>query len=57
MGGLYRSVDDRIFAGVCGGIAKQIGFSSFVVRLLFVILPISIIAYIIMALIIPSEPY
>lgn len=57
MGGLYRSVDDRILAGVCGGIAKQIGFSTFLVRLLFIILPISIIAYIVMAIIIPEEPY
>lgn len=57
MGGLYRSTDDRIFAGVCGGIAKQIGFSPFLVRLLFIILPISIIAYIVMAIIIPEEPY
>lgn len=57
MGGLYRSRDDRIFAGVCGGIANQIGFPPFVIRLLFIFLPISIIAYIVMALIIPEKPY
>lgn len=57
MGGLYRSKSDRVFAGVCGGIAKQMGFSPLLVRLLFIILPISILAYIAMAIIIPEEPY
>lgn len=57
MNGLTRSVDDRIFFGVCGGIAKQLDVSSFLVRILFILLPISIIAYLVMAFIIPEETY
>jgi len=57
MNGLTRSLNDRIFFGVCGGIADQLNISSFLVRVLFIILPISIIAYLAMALIIPEERY
>ncbi len=55
MNGLTRSLDDRILFGVCGGIAKQLNMSSLLVRILFILLPISIIAYLVMALIIPEE--
>ncbi len=34
---LRRSTTDRVFAGVCGGIAEFFGVDTFVVRLLFVI--------------------
>lgn len=54
MNGLTRSVNDRIFFGVCGGIAEQLNMSSLLVRILFIILPISIIAYLVMAIIIPE---
>jgi len=33
---LYRSVDDRMIAGVCGGIADYFDVDSTLIRLLFV---------------------
>lgn len=57
---LYRSRDDRFFAGVCGGIAKYFGIDSTLVRLItfLLIVPggLSIWVYIALAIIIPSEP-
>ena len=57
---LYRSRDDRVLAGVCGGIAKYLGVDSTIVRIIafLLIVPggLSIWAYIALA-IIPNEPY
>ncbi|MBN2618758.1 MAG: PspC domain-containing protein [Spirochaetales bacterium] len=59
---LYRS-RDRVFAGVCGGIAEWLGLSTGLVRFLTVIffffsagIPVGTI-YILMAIFIPKEPY
>ena len=38
--GLQRSRDDRILAGVCGGIAEWLGWSPSTVRLLYVLVSI-----------------
>ena len=54
--GLYRSRNDRIIAGVCGGIAEQLNISPLLVRLLWVLCGFGIIAYIICAIVIPEEP-
>lgn len=58
---LYRSRKDRVFAGVCGGIAEYFGIDSTIVRLItfLLIVPggLSIWVYIALAIIIPSEPY
>lgn len=58
---LYRSRDDRVLAGVCGGIAKYLGVDSTIVRIIafLLIVPggLSIWAYIALAIIIPNEPY
>lgn len=58
---LYRSRKDRVFAGVCGGIAEYLGIDSTVIRLItfLLIVPggLSIWVYIALAIIIPSEPY
>jgi phage shock protein PspC (stress-responsive transcriptional regulator) len=35
--GLLRSRDDRIIAGVCGGIAEWLGWSPTAVRILYVL--------------------
>ncbi|KIH99236.1 hypothetical protein LP52_08980 [Streptomonospora alba] len=35
--GLVRTRDNSIIAGVCGGLARRFGLSSFLVRLLFVV--------------------
>lgn len=57
---LYRSRNDRFFAGVCGGIAKYLGIDSTLVRLItfLLIVPggLSIWVYIALAIIIPNEP-
>jgi phage shock protein C len=57
---LYRSVDDRMIAGVCGGIAKYFNVDPTLIRLLFVIFAFAggpgILAYIVLAIIMPEEP-
>lgn len=55
---LHRSADDRILAGVCGGIAEYFDVDPVLVRIAFVIFSMGgmgIFAYIILALIIPSK--
>ncbi len=57
---LTRSVKDRMFAGVCAGMADYLGMDPTVVRLIFVLLffvtgPGVMLAYLIMAIIVPSE--
>ncbi len=58
---LYRSRTDRMFSGVCGGLAVYAGMDATLMRLLVAIaifvtgiLP-GLIAYIVAALIIPEE--
>ena len=58
--GLYRSRDDRIILGVCGGIAKHYKMDPALVRVLmflFTLTVIGILGYIIIGLVIPEEPY
>lgn len=58
---LSRSRDDRILAGVMGGIARRFGWNSTLVRVLFVILSIAsaafpgILVYLILWLLVPEE--
>ena len=56
---LYRSRRERMICGVCGGIAEYFDFDPSLVRLgwivLFAMAGSGIIAYIIAAVIIPSE--
>lgn len=56
---LYRSKTDRVFAGVCGGIAEYFHIDSTIVRLIWAVLSFfagsGIILYIIAAFIIPNE--
>lgn len=56
---LRRSNTDRVFGGVCGGIARALGVSSSTVRLLFVLAVVlgglSAWAYVILLILIPSE--
>jgi phage shock protein C len=58
---LTRSRDDRMLAGVCGGLAEYLGMDPTIVRLLAVLLGVfsagtALIAYIIAAIIIPEAP-
>jgi len=56
---LYRSENDRMIAGVCGGIAEYFGYDAALVRLIFVLVILlggsGIIAYLILWLILPTE--
>ncbi len=58
---LYRSGGDRMIAGVCGGLGQYANIDPTVLRLIAVVLifltgPAAILAYLIMALIVPQEP-
>ena len=56
-----RSRNDRVLAGVCGGIAKSLGWNSTAVRVLYVIVSIAsvafpgILVYLVLALVMPLE--
>ncbi|AKG91993.1 phage shock protein C {PspC} family protein [Geoglobus ahangari] len=57
---LFRSRSDRVIAGVCGGLARYFGVDATLIRLIFVVgallKGVTILIYIILALIIPEEP-
>ena len=57
---LRRSKSNRVFAGVCGGLATFFGISSFWFRLAFLLALIpggvpGILVYLIMWMVVPSE--
>ena len=56
---LYRNTDDRKIAGVCSGIADYLGVDPTVIRLIWILLVccagVGVVAYIIAALVIPSD--
>jgi phage shock protein PspC (stress-responsive transcriptional regulator) len=56
---LYRSNKDRVLFGVCGGLGKYFNIDPTIVRVIFIITiffgGLGIIAYIIMALVVPKE--
>ena len=58
---LTRSLNDRMLAGVCAGLANYLGMDPTVIRLIFVLLffvsgPGILLAYLIMMIIVPEEP-
>lgn len=58
---LYRSRNDRMFAGVCGGIGEYFSLDPTLVRLVFAVLILvgigsPILAYIVLWLIMPEAP-
>ncbi|MCI0334253.1 MAG: PspC domain-containing protein [Planctomycetes bacterium] len=60
-GQLVRSKDDRMIAGVCGGLARWLGWDATAVRVLYVLLSVfsagfpGILVYVILAIVMPSE--
>ncbi|MCI9595071.1 MAG: PspC domain-containing protein [Lachnospiraceae bacterium] len=53
---LYRSEQDKMFLGVCGGLGEYFGIDPTLIRLLWALLACSgtgIVAYLIAAVIIP----
>ena len=60
-GDLARSKNDRMIAGVCGGLARWLEWDATAVRILYVLISFfsiafpGIIVYVILALIMPPE--
>jgi len=58
---LHRSRTDRIIAGVCGGLARWLGWSPTVVRILYVALSIlsaafpGILIYLLLWIVMPQD--
>jgi phage shock protein PspC (stress-responsive transcriptional regulator) len=58
---LYRSRSDRMIAGVCGGLARWLGWSPTVVRVLYVALSVlsaafpGILIYLLLWIVMPQE--
>ncbi len=59
---LYRSVDDRVIAGVCGGLAARMAIDPSLVRIGYAVLAFVtgifplLVLYVIMAAVVPEEP-
>lgn len=57
---LYKSSDDKMLCGVCGGLGDYLGIDSTIVRLIWVVFTLcggaGLLAYIIAAIIIPNAP-
>jgi len=57
---LYRSRTERQIAGVCGGLGNYMGIDPTVIRLLFLLGVVfvggTLLAYIVLAIVIPEEP-
>ena len=56
---LYRSSNDKMLCGVCGGIGEYLNVDPTLIRLLWAVLACSgtgIIVYFLAAIIIPQEP-
>ena len=59
---LYRTVDDRVVAGVCGGLAVRLGVDPSLVRIAFAVTALLtgifplLVLYVIMAIVVPEEP-
>jgi phage shock protein C len=58
---IYRSKNDRIIAGICGGLAKYFDIDPAIVRIIFILLfffkGVGFLAYIIMWIVIPTDPH
>ena len=57
---LYKSEDNRILCGVCGGVGEYLGIDPTLVRLVWVLIPLAagagLLLYIAAAIIMPREP-
>jgi Putative stress-responsive transcriptional regulator len=56
---LYRSINDRIIAGVCGGIGEYFNVDPNIIRIIWLLVGLTgtgIIAYLLAWVIIPEEP-
>jgi phage shock protein PspC (stress-responsive transcriptional regulator) len=58
---LYRSRNNRMIAGVCAGLGEYFNVDPTLIRLIFVLVGLAggpgLILYIIMAIVVPEEPF
>jgi len=57
---LYKSKNDRMICGVCGGLAEYLHMDPTIVRLLMVLIGFTgggVIAYLVAAIVIPEQPF
>jgi phage shock protein C len=59
---LYRSRDDRMLAGVAAGVAEMVEADPSIIRVVWVLLAfltggLALVAYIVMAIVVPERPY
>lgn len=60
---LYKSSQDKMLCGVCGGLAEYFGVDSTLVRLVFALASVftaaipGVLVYLICAIVIPEAPY
>lgn len=56
---IYRSRDEQMVAGVCGGLAEWLDLDPSIVRLIFILMALTfghgILVYLILALVMPLE--
>ena len=57
---LYRSRNERMIAGVCGGLGQYLNVDPTIIRLIFAALVLAgfagVLVYLILAVIVPLEP-
>lgn len=53
---LYKSENDKIILGVCGGIAEYFEIDPVIVRIMFLLFGVTLLLYLVLAIIIPSKP-
>jgi phage shock protein C len=57
---LHRSKEDRVLAGVCGGLAAYFNIDPTIIRVIFIVLALfgggSIILYLLLWILIPEAP-
>ncbi len=62
MNKLYKSNDNNVFSGVCGGIGEYFDIDPVIIRIIFILFAIftvfipTLLVYIILIIIIPNKP-
>ncbi len=51
---LYRSRNNRVIAGVCGGLGTHMGIDPLILRILFILVPSGLLIYIILWIALPE---